>query len=86
MCAHCSAEHRVRQLFHFFCNRQQHNYFVLLFVSFCTEKKGKQKGRVDVFNVFLVAGSLGSNRNSIFAESSCTGAESGAGTLLRRSE
>lgn len=45
-----------------FCNRQQHNYFVLLFVSFCTKKKkrGKKGKRVDVFNVFFVPGGLGS--------------------------
>lgn len=54
MSSRCNSEHcAVRQMFQHFCNRQQHNYFVLLFVSFCTEKekKGKKKGRESMFSM-----------------------------------
>lgn len=49
----------------FFCNRQQHNYFVLLFVSFCTKKKKKKekKGSASQGPVFLCrAGASGGPR------------------------
>lgn len=41
----------------FFCNRQQHKYFVLLFVPFLYQKQKREKKKrkeVNVFNVFLV--------------------------------
>lgn len=45
----------------FFCNRQQHNYFVLLFVSFCTKKKKKKekKGSASQGPVFLCRAGAG---------------------------
>lgn len=65
---------RLDRRSNWFCNRQQHNYFVLLFVSFCTKKKKKErkKGKnVDVFRVFLVPGGLGSKRSSGFEGLPC---------------
>lgn len=76
----------MRQMFRLFCNCQQHKYFVLSFVSFCIEKKREKRERVNVSNVFLVPGGLGSKGNRSFAELSCPGEESGVSTLLQRSK